>query len=219
MTDAPYILALDIATTTGVCEGRSGEIPRMYTMRFGNPGDDHEEVFARALRWIAERLLVDRPDAIYVEAPVNPGAFVGRYDEEKGRVAMTTNPETTIRLMGLWAIMAAAAKVKGIRYGRVHVQTARKLFIGAGNLRGVEAKRRCFELCKLLGWDAHNRDESDSACVWNWGVAQVAPNLAPIVTPMMQASIANRIGGVEIEDADALFRAPKVKAGRARRWR
>ena len=33
------------------------------------------------------------------------------------------------------------------------------------------------------------------------------------------AAVVADAGGVEIEDADALFRAPKVKAGRARRWR
>ena len=66
MSNAPLVLALDIATVTGVCEGRAGEAPRMYTMRFGNPGDEHEDAFERALRWIAERLQVDRPDAIFV---------------------------------------------------------------------------------------------------------------------------------------------------------
>ena len=132
---------------------------------------------------------------------------------------MTSNPETTIRLMGLRAVLAAAAKVKGIRYRRSRVQTVRKTFIGHGNLKGAEAKRRCFEMCKLLGWSPNNRDESDAAAVWFDACCQVAPNLAPIVTPMMQASVANRIGGVEIEDADALFRAPKVKVARARKWR
>ena len=32
---------------------------------------------------------------------------------------MRTNPDTTIRLMGLWAIVAAAVKVRGVRYERV----------------------------------------------------------------------------------------------------
>ena len=33
VTDAPSILALDIATVTGICEG-AGSVPRFYTMRF-----------------------------------------------------------------------------------------------------------------------------------------------------------------------------------------
>ena len=207
---APYILALDIASVTGVCEGRAGSAPQFYTMRFARDGDEHEEAFARALKWIAERLQVDRPDAIFVEAPINPGAFVGRYDEEKGRVAMTTNPETTIRLMGLWAIMAAAAKVKGIRYSRVNVQSARKDFIGHGNLRGAEAKRRCFEICKLLGWEPKNRDEADAACVWHAACLKLAPHSAAIITPMMQARVASTVNGVDIGDGAALLRMARA---------
>ena len=63
---------------------------RFETLRFGRDGDDHEEVFCRALRWIAGRLTDDpRPDAVFVEAPVNPGAFVGEYDP----VSCTQGPD------------------------------------------------------------------------------------------------------------------------------
>jgi hypothetical protein len=217
---APYVLAIDIATVTGICEGRAGEVPIFYTQRFGRPGDEHEDVFEQGLTWIAERLQISNPDAVFVEAPVNPAAFMGKYDEEKGRVAMTTNPDTTIRLMCLWGIIAAGVKTKSthlvsagkppILYRRVHVGTARKLFIGAGNLKGPEAKRRGFEMCKALGWSPSNRDESDAACVWNFGVAQVAPRLAPIITPMMQAKCAVMIGGVRIDDPAALFKKARA---------
>jgi len=112
----PLLLSLDIARSTGICEGRVGEPPRFETLRFRRDGDDHEEVFWRALRWIAGRLTDDpRPDAVFVEAPVNPGAFVGEYDPVVRKVRMRTNPDTTIRLMGLWAIIAAAVKVRGVR--------------------------------------------------------------------------------------------------------
>jgi hypothetical protein len=209
-SNAPYVMALDIATATGVCEGRAGEAPHFYTMRFARPDDEHEDVFERALRWIAERLQVSKPDAIFCEAPISPGAFIGKYDEAKGKVAMTTNPDTTIRLMGLWAVISAAAKVKGIRYRRVHVGTARKAFIGVGNLKGAEAKRRGFEMCKALGWSPNNRDESDAACVWNFGVSQIAPRLAPIITPMLQAKCATTISGVQIDDPESFFKKARV---------
>lgn len=208
---APMILSLDIATKTGVCEGRAGEAPRFYSLTFAQDGDDHEDAFMRALRWIAERLHVDKPDAVYVEAPVNPAAFIGRYNEETGRVGMSTNPDTTIRLMGLWAVIAAAAKVKGIKYRRVNVQTARKSFIGAGNLKGAEAKRRGFEMCKLLGWTPKNRDESDAACIHFHAMTLEAPYLAPVITPMMQSKIAMRIGGVDMGDNPELLKRAGVR--------
>ena len=214
----PLILALDIATTTGVCEGRAGDVPKFYTVKFAKEGDEHEDAFERALRWIADRLAVNRPDVIVVEAPINPAAFLGKYDEETGRMGMTSNPETTIRLMGLWATIAAAAKVKGITYRRARVQTVRKSFLGHGNLKGAEAKRRAMEMCKLLGWSPNNRDESDAGCVWFWTCQHFAPRLAPIITPMMQASVANTIAGVEVDDAEAFFKKPNAEQ-RAQFWK
>lgn len=207
----PFIIALDVATTTGVCEGRVGDdaAPSFYTLKLGREHDDHEDSFARALRWIAERLTVSKPDAIYIEAPINPAAFLGKYDAETGRMGMTTNPDTTIRLIGLWATMAAAAKVKGVMYRRAAVGTVRKAFIGHGNLKGAEAKRRCFAMCNMLDWSPNNRDESDAGAVWYWAATQLDPNNAPIVTPMMQAKCATTIGGVDVGD-DLFVRSRKA---------
>ena len=196
---APYLLSLDIATSTGVAEGRVGEAPRFETLRFGKDEDEHEEAFTRALAWIAQRLNSDpRPDAVFVEAPMNPGVFVGKYNPAKGKVEMTTNPETTIRLMGLWAIIAAAVRLKGIRYERIDVRTARKDFLGNGGLKRDEAKRRAFEMCKLIGWSPTTRDEGDAGCIHYYGSALLAPRLAPVVTPMMWGKVATTIAGVDL---------------------
>ena len=139
-------------------------MPKARAHQDGRDGDDHEEAFCRALRWIGRRLTSEtepRPAAVFVEAPVNPGAFIGKYDPVKRKVTMTTNPDTTIRLMGLWAVMAASVKVSGIRYERVDVRTARAEFLGDGGLKRDEAKRRAFEMCKLLGWSPQNRDDKN----------------------------------------------------------
>ena len=204
MAVAPYLLSIDVATTTGVCEGRVGQPPCFETLRFGRDGDDHEEAFCRALRWIAVRLDSEpRPDAVFVEEPVNPGAFIGKYNPAKGKVDLTTNPATTIRLVGLWAVIAAAVMVKGIRYQPIDVRTARAEFLGNGGLKRDEAKRRAFEMCKLLGWSPSNRDEGDAGCVHYYGSIILAPRLAPVVTPMMWGKVATTIAGVEIFGAAA----------------
>jgi hypothetical protein len=204
---APYLLSLDIATVTGVCEGLVGEPPRFETLRFAADGEDHEEAFCRALRWIAGRLDRDpRPDAVLVEARINPGAFIGKYNPAKGKVDMTTNPDTTIRLIGLWANIAAAALVRGILYRRVDVRTARREFLGDGGLKRDEAKRRAFEMCKLLGWSPSNRDEGDAGCVHYCGSVLLAPRLAPVVTPMMWRKVATTIAGVDLKGDDRILR-------------
>ena len=208
---APYILALDIASQTGCCEGRVGETPRFSTMRFARKDDEHEDVFLRALDWFDEKLSVSKPDWVYVEAPVNPAAFLGEYDPSKGRVTMTSNPDTTIRLIGLWAVIAATAKLQQIPYRRAHVSTARKAFLGVGNLRGQEAKRRAFDLCLALGWSPNSRDASDAASVWYYASTIVAPKLTMPISPMLQKQIATTIGGVEIDDAESFFK--KARGG------
>lgn len=203
----PYLLSLDIATVTGVCEGPVGDAPRFQTLRFAADGDEHEDAFCRALRWIAGRVTSDpRPDAVFVEAPVNPGAFIGKYDPVKRKVKMTTNPDTTIRLMGLWAVIAASVKMRGIRYERVDVRTARAEFLGDGGLKRDEAKRRAFEMCKLLGWSPSTRDEGDAGCVHYYGSVILAPRLAPVVTPMMHMKVATTVAGVDLKGDNRLLR-------------
>jgi hypothetical protein len=205
--NAPYLLSLDIATVTGVAEGRVGDPPRFETLRFGRDGDEHEVAFRRAHCWIEGRLDRDpRPDGVFVEAPVNPGAFIGKYNPVKRKVDMTTNPDTTIRLMGLWAVIAAAVLDRGIRYQRVDVGDARQDFLGQRGIKRDEAKRRAFEMCKLLGWSPANRDEGDAGCVHYYGSVILAPRLAPVVTPMMWQRVATTINGVDLKGDDRILR-------------
>jgi hypothetical protein len=216
--NAPLILALDISKScTGVAQGRAGEKPRLYSIR--GKDDDVTRAVSRLGRWLIELTNVDRPDFIYSEASISAAAFMGKWDAEAGRIQMTSNPQTTVALAKMTGVVEFIADMRSIAYRSAHVQTVRKAFIGSGHLKGPEAKRRAFELCNVLGWTPSNRDESDAAAVHFYAQTIVAPSLAPLITPMMQAELANRIGGVEIEDADALFRAPKVKAARARKWR
>lgn len=196
----PRIMALDLATTTGIAVGSVGEKPRFSTMRFAKEGDEHEDVFERALRWFAEYVQVDKPDAIYVEAPLNLGAAMGQ-----------TNANTVLRLNGLWAVIAAAAKVKRIKYRRARVQEIRKNFLGSGNLKGDEAKKRAFAMCGLLGWEPKNKDEGDSGALWHWAACIEAPSLAPMITPAMQRAVANRAGGAGIDNTEGLFKQLRAK--------
>jgi hypothetical protein len=96
----------------GVCEGPADAAPGLSTVHLSREGDDHEDVFVRGLQWIGDRLRAQRPDWLVVEAPVSPGSVAGQ-----------TNVNTTLRLTGLWAIIAAAARVKNISYRRAHLQT------------------------------------------------------------------------------------------------
>jgi len=202
MSAAPFILALDISkSNTGICEGRVGEVPKFYSIK--GKDDDVTTAVARLFDWLTERTDAERtdeepPDVIYYEAPISAAAFMGRYDPEAGKVQMTSNPDTTVAIAKMTGIVELIAYKRKIEFVPVHVQTARKSFLGAGNLKGPEAKRRAFDLCKLIHWSPNNRDESDAACVWYFAATKVAPRLAQIVTPMEQHKVATTIGGVDL---------------------
>lgn len=192
MSDAPFILAMDVSKThTGICEGRVGETPRFHSVT----GNDVNDVAAmmRLFRWMADRFRLDAPDWLYFEAPISAGAFMGEYDEDRGRVRMTSNPKTTIALAKMIAVVELVGGMKSVQTREAKVQTVRKAFIGHSNLKGDIAKRRVRAMCTHLGWSPNNNDESDAAAVWWWAGTQVAPRVSTVITPMLQAKVATQI--------------------------
>src|ERR1017187_8313677 len=108
---------LDLTTQCGIAEGIPGAKPRLYTARFAREFDESEDVFGRATLWIAERLAVSAPQAVYIEAALGAGAAWGH-----------TNAKTSERLIGLWAAIAGVVRARGIPCHRANVKTIRKFF-------------------------------------------------------------------------------------------
>lgn len=167
------ILALDVASTMGLCEGRPGETPCFDVIRLARPDDDPQDVFARAIKWAADRMYAAKPDRLYIEAPTQSLVMGGR-----------TNARTILILYGLYATIAGVARAKGVMVREGKVQTIRKHFIGHGNLKGPEAKRKVAETCRMLGWAPPNNDAADAGALWHWACSQVAPKLVPAVDPI-----------------------------------
>lgn len=186
MSEAPFIIALDVSKScTGVCEGRVGDVPKFYSIK-GNDLDNTAAMM-RLGRWLIERTKVERPDFFFVEAAVSPAAFIGEYDEDKGRVRATTNPETTIALAKMLGAIEFVAGMKSIATRTAHVQTVRKSFLGHG--RPSDPKKRVMAMCRALGWEPGNLDEADAGAVWYYAGTQVAPRFYRPITPMLQAKV------------------------------
>lgn len=201
---APLILALDAASTVGVAEGRAGEVPRLYSMKFSRKDDEPEDVGGRAMAWFQTRLEELNPDVVYIEAPMSPGAH-----------GIKTSPATVTLLIGLWFAFAAECKSRGFAVRKANVQTVRTGFIGCGRVMmpkgskqgegGKEAKRRVFAMCELLGWHPTDRDAGDAGALWHYACTRYAPDLAAPITPMMWGAVATTIRGVDVGAAEALF--------------
>jgi hypothetical protein len=204
MSDRPFILACDIATTSGFAEGEVGSIPLLYSEKFKTSKEDsHADVFGRCLKWMANRLDERngqrKPDAVYIEAPLTPGA-----------PGVKTNSDTTLRLIGMWGALAGAVKCKrGIVYREASVQQVRRVFIGHGTVDGggQEAKRRVMAMVRLLGWPLVGNDDNaaDAAALWHYAGTRHAENYTAIITPMMFEKCAARIGRNEV-DPESIFK-------------
>lgn len=172
----PKILAVDAATQCGLASGEAGETPQLETVNFGDSGDNHLEVGARCLRWIAHRLKDDLPDQLWIEEPM---AFGGKEGE--------TSAASRVRLNGIYMLIGSAARLKGVTVHPVKITTARKGFIGHGGLKRPVAKRRSRSMCRLLGWEPKTDDEADAGCIF-W-FASLANGKAPLISKLMHKQI------------------------------
>lgn len=177
------ILALDVASRTGIAEGVPGAAPRLYHQQFlkeheSGKGFEHLETMAgRALVWMAERLQISLPARIVIEAPPPEQALQGQ-----------TNARSTAVKIMLVGALAGVAAARGVPVRFRGIGQVRKHFIGRGNLPGDVAKPRVKRVCELLGWEPANYDQSDAAALWAFECAQLFPNEAVKPEPLFVAS-------------------------------
>ena len=188
MSETPNILGLDISKTrTGACWGRVGQTPHFASIT-GNDMSD-QGAMMRLGRWLIALTKVEAFDACFIEAQIGFGAFMGRYDEEKKKVKMTSNPKTTLTLAKLIGVAEFAAGMRSISTHTPAVSTVRAAFLGNGRLKSEAAKSACRLMCGELGWSPSNHDEADAGAVWWFGGLQVKPHSTQIITPMTQKRI------------------------------
>lgn len=196
---APFILALDISKTcTGICEGRAGETPRLYSIR--GEGVDVVKAMVRLGDWLIKRSQVDHIDWLYFEAPIHPGAFLGEYDEDEKKVKAKSNPNVAITLAKMVGVIEFVAEMSDIKTRSANVQTVRKAFLG--NARPDDPKQRARAMCRALNWPVENLDQADAAAVWYYACTQAAPRHYQPITPMLQAKVASQFdhrGSVPME--------------------
>lgn len=178
------IIALDIATKCGVAEGRPGEVPRLYSVELRRSGEEFEDSFGRAVKWMAQRLAADDAAVragdvrVMIEAPIMGTSFDDKDGEKR------TNADTLLITKGLWAAVSGFARARGIMVRRVAVSTVRKHFIGSGRVPKAQAKKQVRDVCLALGWEPPNLDAADAAAVWHYAAHLWNPAAVPPVDPL-----------------------------------
>lgn len=167
------ILALDLARNTGFAFGAaSARAPEFGSIRFGSAGASHQALFAAALSWASERLLLWQPDRLVYEAPL----------QWRGGKSRAGNDEI---LHGLPAILLAVAHLRGVfDIRKAEVKDVRLHFIG-GNPKREVAKRKTIQQCRSIGWAVADDNQADACALWSYasGLAQLEARLKPKPQP------------------------------------
>ena len=177
---APRVLALDLASQTGVCWGAVGETPRFMTVRFTREGeaasiDGCWEASARVIQWAADFTKVEQIDHVVIEAPI-PEQALGH----------STNAWSTMLKMFIIGTMGGALKCRGIPVTDANIGAVRVHVLGRGNgrLKKELAKPAVMRVCRALGWTPKNNDESDAGALFLFQSSRLAPRLAHRCDPI-----------------------------------
>ncbi|MFV1593300.1 hypothetical protein VWY73_12465 [Phaeobacter sp. JH20_12] len=157
------ILALDIASTTGICVGSSGADPRAWSVSLGEGSQGRR--LSQALKMTQGLIVHHKPDLVVGEAAIggkNASAF----------------------LIKLFGCVEAVCWNRGVKFEAAHSGTVRKHFVGKAlttrdfpHLKSDKAKKAAIKdvvirRCMAMGWDVDNDpDAADAAATWDWACA------------------------------------------------
>ncbi len=156
------VVALDIATNTGVCVGEAGATPKAWTVNLGEKCSEDAR-FSRVLHLTHTLIAEHLPDLVVVEAAIggkNASAF----------------------LIGLVACVRGVSFNRGVRCETAHLASIRRHFVGKNltvkdfpGLTQTSAKRaiklEVVKRCALLGWSPNTDDEADAMACWDYACA------------------------------------------------
>jgi hypothetical protein len=135
--------------------------------------DAYADVVARAGLWLNDLTKAERFDRAVIEAPI-PEQALGHQ----------TNAWSTMLKFELLGALKFVIRCRHIELRFGNIQRVRKFVLGRGNVRSELAKPAVMQVCRALGWDPKNRDESDAGALFLWACNEVAPLKTPHLDPI-----------------------------------
>lgn len=160
MASSERIVALDLATLTGICAGEPDEVPTLSNHRLPSTGDDVGRFLDAADLWAKGLIERERPFLLVFEAPILPQA---------------TSFATVRKLQGLAGIVEMNGFRLGIECAEVQPSVAKKNLTGRGNAK----KPEMVAACRHYGFNPAVEDEADAFAVWLTAVRLRWPLHAP----------------------------------------
>lgn len=154
------LLALDLATRTGIAVGDHTGAPTAWSEDLGK-GKSEDERFSKALYLTHHLIKVHEPELIVVEAAIG-GKTKSNF------------------LIGLVSCVRGCAFNRRIPVEQVYPATVRKHFVGKAlttrdfpgtshNAAKQAIKQVIIDRCRLIGWQVENGDEADAVATWDYG--------------------------------------------------
>lgn len=160
------ILALDLASVTGIAVGLPGGAPTAWSFDLG-AGRSEDHRFSQALVLTHKLIERHKPDLLAIEAPVG-------------------GPKTSHFLVGLVACVRGCAFNRKVRIESYNIAAIRKHFVGghvtSAAYKHLDPKRRKNEArkagknlvmnrCRQLGWQCDDDNAADAAALWDYACA------------------------------------------------
>lgn len=156
------ILALDLATNTGICVGLAGGDPLAWSENLGRGSDDIR--FGNLIK-LTERLIAQHePELVVIEAAIG-------------------GPKSSQYLVGLVACVKGVCARSGVPVEAMHLSSIRRHFLGKvlrvtdypGMSRAAAKKAikgEVMKRCAQLGWQVNGDDDAaDAAALWEYACA------------------------------------------------
>lgn len=171
------VLALDIASSTGVCydDPARPNAPCFKTWDLRVPGPEGYGTkfaeLARRLNGLLASLGQSCPTVLAFEEPLNV----------KRRSKKMSN-YTTRLLIGLASVAELTARQHGMQCFEVPVSTGKAHF--GGRTTDSDPKAAVLARCRQLGWPVKNSDEADSGALWSFTKARLDQKFSYQSTPL-----------------------------------
>ena len=159
------IIALDLATCTGIAIGEPDEIPVLSHHRLPSTGPDIGRFLDAGDDWFRRLLAKHLPTLVVFEAPVLP---------------QTTQIATVRKLHGLAGVIEMVCYRTGVEVAEVHLQSVKKALTGKGNAK----KPDMVAACRAYGFDPKVDDEADAFGAWLLTVRTRYPQCAHAWDPI-----------------------------------
>jgi hypothetical protein len=190
------ILALDLATITGACDGIA-ETPRLWSWHLADGGESRPQRLLHLAKFL-RKYFTDCPcDGVVYEAPMPLGILNSgpKFNKITGAEETKTFKLSEANVMfarGAMGVLEMTACEFGKPVESFPVQAARKAVLGHARNPHKDTKVKDWvvhEVTKIHRVDAETDNECDAWVLWQYAHVRANPRLAVMQTPLFGGAL------------------------------